>query len=94
MKNDDNYSLKELLQEVREQNRSALVTQTTILSTIESINEHLEQLNSKVAKQEKRTQEIEDEIGSLKMFESKVMVVWSFIVFVIVTAVNKIMSII
>lgn len=81
----DGYSLKEMLDEVRSDNKAALSTQGRILTTLENIDAHLGKLNSKVAAHEKK-------INGLESFQTKAMVVWSFVVFVVVTVVNKVVN--
>jgi hypothetical protein len=78
----DGYTLKELVQELRNDNKQFLTTQTSILSSLESIDKHLQQLNSKVASHEKR-------FVTLESFQTKVMTVWGIAIFFVVTAINK-----
>jgi len=76
------YTLKEMLAEVRENQKkdSLLIVQT--LAHAEKVDKHLEQLNSKVAAQEKR-------VTGLETFQTRAMIIWSAVVFVVVTIANK-----
>lgn len=78
----DGYSLKELVQELRSEQKDQIKQIERILSTLQNIDKHLEQLNSKVVTQERR-------LNGFSTFQTKVMMVWGFFTFVIVTAVNK-----
>jgi hypothetical protein len=76
------YTLKEMLAEVRENQKkdSLLIVQT--LAHAEKVDKHLELLNSKVAAQEKR-------VTGLETFQTRAMIIWSAAVFVVVTVANK-----
>jgi len=78
----EGYTIKEMVSEIRTENRLALETQTRMVGALESIDKHLEKLNSKVAVHEQ-------EINKLQSFQTKAMLVWSFAVFIVVTAFNK-----
>lgn len=52
------YSLKELVGEVRDEQRETTLIQTSILTTLENIDNHLEKLNSKVASHEKEIKDL------------------------------------
>jgi len=43
------YTVKELVQELREDNKKSIATQASILKSLENIDRHLQTLNSKVA---------------------------------------------
>lgn len=62
------YSLKEMLSKVIDQNEKALVTQTELLHRARSVDSHLEQLNSKVAKQEKEIHTLKSEHTQVKAY--------------------------
>lgn len=81
----DGYSLKEMVSEIRAENRLALETQSRIVSSLENIDKHLANLNSKVAAHEKQ-------LSSLESFQTKAMLIWSFVVFIVVTVANKIIA--
>lgn len=76
------YTLKEMLQEVRDENRKALTTQAHIVTTLEGIDKHLQKLNSKVADHEKR-------ITYNESFISKAQMVWAAVVVVVGYVANK-----
>ena len=66
----NSYTVKEMLQEVRTDNKQALETQASILTTLKGIDEHLGTLNSKVATHEKM-------IGELGTEHTKFKAVWA-----------------
>ena len=43
------YTVKELVEELREDNKKSIATQASILKSLENIDRHLQTLNSKVA---------------------------------------------
>ena len=43
------YTVKELVQELREDNKKSIATQASILKSLENIDRHLQTLNGKVA---------------------------------------------
>ena len=43
------YTVKELVQELRDDNKASIATQASILKSLENIDRHLQTLNSKVA---------------------------------------------
>ena len=83
----ESYTVKELLQEVRTDNKAALNKQAEILVRLSNIDDHLTKLNSKVAIHERK-------LYSLKTFQSKVMTVWAIIVVVFTTVANRVIAII
>ena len=78
----ESFTVKELVQELRTESKQSNATQAVILSTLEGINSHLGQLNSKVATHEKK-------INSLGTFQTKVMTVWGLAIFVVTTVITK-----
>ena len=82
----DSYTVKELLQEVRQDNKNALTTQSTILATLVNIDDHLGKLNSKVATHEKRINDLSTEHTKTKAFATAIMFIggaaWSVVTFV------------
>lgn len=84
MKMSESYTLKEMLEEVRNEQRQAISTQSHIVTTLEAIDKHLEKLNSKVADHEKRISTNESFIGKAQM-------VWGAVVLIIGYAANKIL---
>lgn len=80
----DNYSLKEMIQELRGEQKEQTRHTAIILTTLENIDKHLANLNSKVASHEKR-------FSGLETFQTKVMTVWGIAIFIIVTAINKLL---
>ena len=64
----DGYSLKELVQEVRNDNKEALSVQASILTTLEGIDTHLGKLNSKVATHESTLQKQDRQITTWKAY--------------------------
>jgi hypothetical protein len=82
---DDSYTLKEMLQEVRMTQHEQVSRIASIGTTLENISKHLEQLNSKVARHEKR-------LADFATFRDKAMVVWGFIVFFFSISINKVLS--
>ena len=85
MTQSDSYSLKEMLQEVRDEGRDSSETLIKVNATLESINDHLSKLNSKVATHEKQ-------LGELSIFRTQAMVVWGFGVVLVSTAANNILK--
>ena len=82
---DDSYTIKEMVQEVRMTQREQVSHISTISSTLENINEHLKQLNSKVATHEKK-------LYDLGSFRDKALVVWGLVVFFFSFGVNKLLA--
>jgi hypothetical protein len=78
----EGYSLKEMIQELRVEQRQQTVHTASILMTLENIDDHLTKLNSKVASHEQQ-------LGSLGTFQTKVMTVWGLAISVVVIAINK-----
>ena len=78
----DGYTVKELVQELRTESRLSVATQAAMLNSLENIDRHLTQLNSKVATHEKK-------INSLGTFQTKVMTVWGLAIFVVTTVITK-----
>ena len=78
----ESFTVKELVQELRTESKQSNATQAVILSTLEGINSHLGQLNSKVATHEKKK-------NSLGTFQTKVMTVWGLAIFVVTTVITK-----
>jgi len=80
----ENYTLKEMIQEVRN-NQEILKSQSSkTLEHASNVDRHLNQLNSKVATHE-------NDIHKLKTFQSKVLVVWGIGTVIVVSAINKFM---
>ena len=78
----DGYTVKELVQELRTESRLSVATQAAILNSLENIDRHLTQLNSKVATHEKK-------INNLSTFQTKVMTVWGISIAVVTTVISK-----
>jgi hypothetical protein len=85
MPREDVYSLKEMIQEVRDDNRTAIETQATILSEIKGICSHLERLNSKVA-----THELQ--IAEQKEFKVRAMTLWAVFTVAASTVASKVLA--
>lgn len=95
----EGYTLKELVGELRQEQRVQTGHTASILASLENIDKHLAQLNSKVATHEKKVQTVEvmqkevKEIRALTTqltsFQTRVMAVWGIATFVAVTAINK-----
>ena len=79
----DGYTVKELVQELRLESRQNVVTQAAMLNSLENIDRHLTQLNSKVASHEKK-------IATLGTFQTKVMTVWGISIAVVTTVISRI----
>ena len=77
------YTVKELVQELRLESRQNVATQAAMLNSLENIDRHLTQLNSKVAKHEQK-------ITNLGTFQTKVMTVWGVSIAVVTTVISKI----
>jgi hypothetical protein len=77
------YTVKELVQELRSESRQSVATQAAMLNTLENIDRHLTQLNSKVAKHEQK-------ITNLSTFQTKVMTVWGVSIAVLTTVISRI----
>jgi len=79
----DGYTVKELVQELREDNKKSIATQAAMLNSLENIDRHLTQLNGKVATHEKK-------ITNLGTFQTRVMTVWGVSIAVVTTVISKI----
>ena len=79
----DGYTVKELVEELRADNKTSIVTQAAMLNSLENIDRHLTQLNSKVATHEKK-------IATLGTFQTKVMTVWGVSIAIVTTVISKI----
>ena len=77
------YTVKELVEELRTDNKTSIATQAAILNSLENIDKHLEKLNSKVA-----THEIK--ISNLGTFQTRVMTVWGLSIAVVTTVISRI----
>ena len=77
------YTVKELVQELRLESRQNVATQAAMLNSLENIDRHLTQLNSKVAKHEQK-------ITNLGTFQTKVMTVWGVSIAVVTTVIARI----
>ena len=77
------YTVKELVEELRADNKISIATQAAMLNSLENIDRHLTQLNSKVAKHEKK-------ITNLGTFQTKVMTVWGVSIAVVTTVISRI----
>lgn len=77
------YTVKELVQELRLESRQSVATQAAILNSLENIDRHLTQLNSKVATHEKK-------IVNLGTFQTRVMTVWGVSIAVVTTVIARI----
>ena len=78
----DGYTVKELVQELREDNKKSIATQAAMLNSLENIDRHLTQLNGKVATHEKK-------ITNLGTFQTRVMTVWGISIAVVTTVISK-----
>jgi len=78
----DGYTVKELVQELREDNKKSIATQAAMLNSLENIDRHLTQLNGKVATHEKK-------IATLGTFQTRVMTVWGISIAVVTTVISK-----
>ena len=76
------YTVKELVEELRSDNKISIATQAAMLNSLENIDRHLTQLNSKVATHEKK-------INNLSTFQTKVMTVWGISIAVVTTVISK-----
>ena len=76
------YTVKELVEELRADNKISIATQAAMLSSLENIDRHLTQLNGKVATHEKK-------ITNLGTFQTKVMTVWGISIAVVTTVISK-----
>jgi len=80
----DGYTVKELVQELRLESRQTTATQASMLTSLQNIDRHLTQLNSKVASHEKK-------IIGLGTFQTKVMTVWGISIAVVTTVISRIL---
>lgn len=95
----EGYTLKELMEELRVEQKQQTQNTATILASLENIDKNLETLNSKVATHEKKVQIVEimeKEVKEIRVltaqltsFQTRVMAVWGIATFVAVTAINK-----
>ena len=76
------YTVKELVEELRADNKISIATQASMLNSLENIDRHLTQLNSKVATHEKK-------IATLGTFQTRVMTVWGISIAVVTTVISK-----
>lgn len=81
----DGYTLKELVQELRADNKQALQVQSTILEKIQNIDDHLGKLNSKVS-----THELQ--IAEQREFKTKALTVWAVFTVAASTVASKILA--
>ena len=79
----DGYTVKELVQELRLESRQSVATQAAMLNSLQNIDKHLTQLNSKVATHEKK-------INNFSTFQTKVMTAWGLSIAVATTAISRI----
>jgi len=77
------YTVKELVEELRADNKISIATQAAMLNSLENIDRHLIQLNSKVATHEKK-------IATLGTFQTRVMTVWGISIAVVTTVISRI----
>ena len=77
------YTVKELVQELRLESRQSVATQAAMLNSLQNIDKHLTQLNSKVASHEKK-------IATLGTFQTRVMTVWGLSIAVVTTVISRI----
>jgi len=78
----EGYTVKELVEELRADNKTSIATQAAMLNSLENIDRHLTQLNGKVATHEKK-------ITNLGTFQTKVMTVWGISIAVVTTVISK-----
>ena len=76
------YTVKELVEELRADNKISIATQAAMLNSLENIDRHLTQLNSKVATHEQK-------IATLGTFQTRVMTVWGISIAVVTTVISK-----
>ena len=76
------YTVKELVEELRADNKTSIATQAAMLNSLENIDRHLTQLNGKVATHEKK-------IATLGTFQTRVMTVWGISIAVVTTVSSK-----
>jgi len=79
----EGYTVKELVEELRADNKTSIATQAAMLKSLENIDRHLTQLNSKVATHEKK-------IATLGTFQTRVMTVWGISIAVVTTVISRI----
>ena len=77
------YTVKELVEELRADNKTSIATQAAMLKSLENIDRHLTQLNSKVATHEKK-------IVNLGTFQTRVMTAWGLSIAVVTTVISRI----
>ena len=77
------YTVKELVEELRADNKISIATQAAMLNSLENIDRHLTQLNSKVATHEKK-------IATLGTFQTRVMTVWGLSIAAVTTVISRI----
>ena len=79
----EGYTVKEMLNRVIDQNEKALVTQTELLERARNVDDHLNKLNSKVAKHVLDIQDLKDEHRNVKSYATAISVIFGiFITFV------------
>jgi hypothetical protein len=82
---EDTYTLKEMIQELRSETKEQSTVLTTVCASLEGIEKHLAQLNSKVATHEMKHNKIE-------AFMGRATVIISIAVFFAVTLVNEVIA--
>jgi phage shock protein A len=85
----DGYTVKELLDELREETKEQSTVLTRVCTSLEGIEKHLAQLNSKVASHEKRHNQSDVRFST---FQTRASIIFSVIIFVAVIAVNRVIA--
>jgi hypothetical protein len=81
----EGYTVKELLDELRDETKEQSTVLTRVCTSLEGIEKHLAQLNSKVATHEKRHNDFE-------VFKTRASIVFSIIIFFAVIAVDRVIA--
>ena len=81
---DNGYTVKELVNEVRKEQRGAIEIQARILNSLENIDNHLEKLNSKVVTNSEKISGLQSEHTRMKSFVAGI----SMVIGMVWTAIN------
>ena len=76
----DGYTVKELVNELRTEQRGSIVVQAKILTSLENIDNHLTDLNSKVATNVKNISNLQTEHTQAKAYAVAISAVFGFVI--------------
>ena len=88
----EGYTLKEMIQEIRLAQQAHELKSNMQLATLESIDAHLKNLNSKVATNVINIAKNTNDIDGLKTFQTRALVVWGGVVFILAALAPKVLA--